>query len=183
MISRRALLGGAAGTAAIAQTKSSRPNLVFIIADDHAGYVWGADGNTKSQTPNLDRFASESVRFSQHYCNAPMCTPSRQSLFTGRLPHATGVTRLMTPLKDSERTLARQLNEAGYLTAVFGKMHFQRPAFPGQHGFDLPVTEQEVARLWSQQTAEPVSSDIQTTPPGRPLKDPARIWLNADHRP
>src|SRR4051794_38576926 len=98
MISRRALLAGATGSTAIAQTRSSRPNLVFILGDDHAGYVWGADGNTRSRTPNLGRFAAESVRFSRHYCNSPVCTPSRQSLFTGQLPHAAGVTVLATPL-------------------------------------------------------------------------------------
>src|SRR4051794_40714857 len=162
MISRRSVLGGMAVTA-YGQAKRPRTNLLFILADDHAGYVWGADGNGKAETPNLDSLASESVRFAQHYCNAPMCTPSRQSLFTGRLPHATGVTRLMTPLRDGEQTLARQLHQAGYLTAVFGKMHFQRPAFPGQHGFDRPVTEDEVARLWSQHKSGPGSPDVQTT--------------------
>jgi len=150
------------------------------MADDHAGYVMGCDGNHRAETPNLDRLAAESVRFSQHYCNSPMCTPSRQSLLTGQLPHATGVTRLMTPLKDGKPTIARQLKQAGYRTAVYGKMHFQKAAFPGQHGFDVPVTEDEIARLWRQQVRpEPVPADVPTTPPWRPLKDPARIWLNS----
>ena len=116
--------------AAFSQTRSSHPNFVFIIADDHAGYVWGADGNAKSQTPNLDRFASESVRFSQHYCNSPMCTPSRQSLFTGQLPHATGVTRLMTPLKDGMPTLARQLMQRATTRQFLGRCTFRSRPFP-----------------------------------------------------
>ena len=123
----------------------------------------GADGNAKAPTPNLDRLASESVRFSQHYCNSPVCTPSRQSLFTGQLPHATGVTVLRTPLKDGMPTLARQLDAAGYYTAVFGKMHFQKPPFPGRRGFNLPVTEYEIASRWAKQNWEPVAADIRTT--------------------
>jgi len=90
----------------------------------------------------------------------------------------------MTPLQDGKPTIARHLTQAGYSTAVYGKMHFQRPAFVGQHGFDLPVTEDEIARLWKQEVQPvPVPSDIPTTPPWRPLRDPSRIWLNADKLP
>jgi hypothetical protein len=80
----------------------------FILADDHAGYVLGADGNRLERTSHLDAFARESVRFSLHFCNSPVCTPSRQSLFTGQLPHSTGVTRLPTPLAEDKPTLAKQ---------------------------------------------------------------------------
>jgi len=62
-------------------------------------------------------------------------------------------------------------------------MHFQKPPFPGQHGFDLPVTEYDIASRWAKQKWEPVATDIRTTGPWRPLKDPARIWLNADALP
>jgi choline-sulfatase len=55
-----------------------RPNFLFLLADDHAGYVLGADGNRQAETPNLDRLASEGTRFARHYCNSPVCTPSRQ---------------------------------------------------------------------------------------------------------
>jgi choline-sulfatase len=184
VISRRSVVGGLAGAVSAKSQRPSRPNFLFLIADDHAAYVFGADGNRGAEMPNFDRLASESVCFSQHYCNSPMCTPSRQSLLTGQLPHASGVTRLMTPLKDGKPTIARQLKQAGYLTAVYGKMHFQKSAFAGQHGFDLPVTEDEIARLWKQEIhPAPVPRDIPTTPPWRPLKDPSRIWLNADKPP
>jgi len=184
MITRRSLLGGLEGAVSAKLRSTSRPNLVFVLADDHAGYAWGADGDRRARTPHLDHLAKQSVRFSKHFCNSPVCTPSRQSLLTGQLPHAAGVTRLMTPLRDGSPTIARQLNRAGYLTAVYGKMHFQKPAFPGQHGFDFPVTEDEIARLWKQRTVpRPVSPDIATTGPWRPFKDPARVWLNADKLP
>src|SRR5947209_10553233 len=133
MLSRRSFLAGSA-TSALAQG-SRKPNFLFIIADDHAGYVLGADGNTRASTPNLDRLASEGTRFARHYCNSPVCTPSRQSILTGQLPHAAGVTVLQTPLATSRPTIAKTLTASGFSTAVIGKMHFNRPGEPGLHGF------------------------------------------------
>lgn len=180
-ITRRQLLAGAAGQAV---RTARRPNLLFILADDHAGYVMGCDGNKLAHTPNLDRLASEGTRFAMHHCNSPVCTASRQSFFTGQMPHMAGVTRLPTPLAEDKPTLARQLKSAGYTTAVFGKMHFNRPAAPGLHGFDVPVTEQELTRSWNKEVKpRPAAEGIATKPPWHPFKDPARIWLNADKLP
>ena len=69
---------GAAASAGVARAAAKRANFLFILADDHAGYVMGCDGNTQAVTPNLDRLAREGVRFAAHYCNSPVCTPSRQ---------------------------------------------------------------------------------------------------------
>lgn len=184
MLSRRSLLATASG-AAFARPASDRPpNFLFLIADDHAAYVLGADGNRMARTPNLDRLAAEGTRFASHYCNAPVCTPSRQSFFTGQMPHMAGVTVLRTPLAEDKPTLAKQLRAAGYLTAVFGKMHFNRPSHPGQHGFESIMTERDVARIWGEEVKpKAVSSEIRTKPPWRPFRDPARIWLNAEKLP
>jgi choline-sulfatase len=180
-VTRRELLAGGAAQGLVA---GRRPNLLFILADDHAGYVLGCDGNRLARTPNLDRLASEGTRFAGHYCNSPVCTPSRQSFFTGQLPHMAGVTRLPTPLAEDKPTLARQLKKAGYATAVFGKMHFNVPAKPGLHGFDLACTENELTRAWNQNVnARPVPKDVATKPAWHPFQDPARIWLNADKLP
>src|SRR5690242_21788791 len=105
MITRRSILTGLAASAA-AQS-NSRPNFLFILADDHAGYVLGCDGNRAAFTPNLDRLAAQGTRFAAHHCNSPVCTPSRQSFFTGQLPHSAGVTLLGTPLAAGSPTLAR----------------------------------------------------------------------------
>lgn len=181
-ISRRIFLMSAAATASAAP--KPRPNFLFILADDHAGYVLGADGNPLARTPNLDRLASESTRFARHYCNSPVCTPSRQSFFTGMLPHAAGVTRLPTPLAADSPTLARQFHKAGYHTAVFGKMHFNRPAEPGLHGFDDLLTEGELQKAWMRDVRPATLPEgVRTKPPWRPFRDPARIWLNADTLP
>lgn len=182
MFTRRSFLGSAAAVAG-AQTRK-RPNFLFLIADDHAGYVMGADGNRQALTPNLDRLASEGTRFAAHHCNSPVCTPSRQSFLTGQMPSMVGVTRLATPLDPEKPTIAKQLKKAGYRTGVIGKMHFNRPASPGLHGFDYMMTERELADAWTAAVKpRPIPDEIRTKPVWRPFRDPARIWLNAEKLP
>ena len=184
MITRRNLLKASAAALPANAASGRKPNFLFLIADDHAGYVLGADGNKRAQTPNLDRLAGQGMRFARHHCNSPVCTPSRQSFFTGQLPHMSGVTVLKTPLDDSKPTLAKQLKSAGYHTAVFGKMHFNRPSKPGLHGFDTMMTEQDIQRAWGgQPPSKTPPPDLKTKPRWQPFKDPARIWLNAEKLP
>src|SRR4051812_39070588 len=180
MLSRRTLLQGVAGA-----LQTRKPNFLFILADDHAGYVLGADGNRQAETPNLDRLASQGTRFAQHYCNSPVCTPSRQSFLTGQLPHAAGVTVLKTPLAADKPTISGQLQRAGYKTAVFGKMHFNRPGQPGLHGFDVAMTEDEITKGWQKAGGNhPVETGVRTKRlPWRPFQTPASEWLNADNLP
>lgn len=184
--SRRTFLGAAAAAAAprVARSRDRKPNFLFILADDHAGYVLGADGNTRAITPNLDRLASEGTRFAANYCNSAVCTPSRQSILTGQLPHSAGVTVLSTPLDTSKPTLAKTLRGHGFSTAVIGKMHFNRPGEPGLHGFDVAITEDVVQKRWLSDVGPvPEFGDIRTKPQWRPFRDPARIWLNAEKLP
>ena len=182
MLSRRRALG--ALSAPLVQTQKRQPNFLFILADDHAGYVLGCDGNRQAETPNLDRLAREGVRFAAHYCNQPVCTPSRQSFLTGQMPSMAGVTVLKTPLDTGKPTLAKQFKKAGYHTAVFGKMHFNQPSKPGLHGFDTMMTEQDINREWNKRTlVKAVPVELKAKPPWQPFKDPSRIWLNADQRP
>ena len=162
-----------------------RLNLLFLMADDHAAYVHGADGDRQALTPNLDRLASESIRFARHHCNSPVCTPSRQSLITGLLPHAAGVTQLRTALSTDSITIPRLLKDSGYQTAVFGKMHFNRPASPGLHGFDECQTEDIIQRRWAKEVSDaPVPSGQPAKAlPWQPFRTPAREWLNASNLP
>lgn len=178
MLTRRSFLQAAA-----TRRKRRRPNFVFLHADDHAAYVMGCDGNPLAHTPNLDRLAAEGTRFARHYCNSPVCTPSRQSFLTGLLPHAAGVTRLSTPLAEDKQTLARQLKRAGYKTAVFGKMHFNRPAEPGLHGFDTLLTEAELQKAWTASVRPRAGMPGTKKLPWLPFKDPAHVWLNAGNLP
>lgn len=185
-LTRRHLLAvaAAAGVSRAARARDRQPNFLFLLADDHAGYVLGADGNRRALTPNLDRLASEGARFARHHCNSPVCTPSRQSILTGQLPHSAGVTVLPTPLDTTRPTIARNLAAHGFSTAVIGKMHFNRPGEPGLHGFQTAWTEDVVQKRWLD-TVGPTDSiaDIRTKPAWHPFQDPARIWLNAEKLP
>ncbi len=151
------------------------PNFLILIGDDHAGGTLGIDGDSRRATPRLDALARQGVRFDRAYCNAPVCTPSRQSFITGRMPHAVGVTRLLTSLPDDAVTLGDWLGELGYATAAFGKMHFNGK---GRHGF----AERLDSNDWS------AWLDRHPPPGGvhpmrwRPFQDPAAVWLNAGCR-
>lgn len=185
MLTRRSLGAGLAPAVLGGRRRRRRPNLLFLMADDHAAWVMGCDGNRQASTPNLDRLAREGIRFAAHYCNSPVCTPSRQCLLTAQMPHAAGVTVLQTALDPAKPTLAKQLKKAGYTTAAFGKMHFNRRGGPGLHGFDWLLADGEATRAWQQSVkAAPVDASIRVQKlPWRPFQTPAREWLNADKRP
>src|SRR5262249_60018378 len=91
-----ALMSVAVVPAAVRAEAPQRPNVLWICADDHAPYVCGAYGNKIVRTPNLDRLAAEGMRFDRAYCNAPVCTASRQSFLTGRYPRTLGAPLLQT---------------------------------------------------------------------------------------
>jgi arylsulfatase A-like enzyme len=154
---------------------ADRPNLLLVVADDHAAWTLGIDGDPRRATPNLDALARQGVLFKRAYCNSPLCTPSRQSLITGKLPHAIGVTQLPTRLSDQVLTLGEWLRDLDFRTAAIGKMHFNGPS---AHGFDLRIDTPE----WELHLrAHPPRGGDQRRA-WRPVVDPARIWLNADAR-
>ncbi len=178
------MMAGLAGAASLRGQSRRKTNLLFLIADDHAGYVLGADGNTLARTPNIDRLASQGTRFARNHCNSPVCTPSRQSFFTGQMPATAGVTVLATPLSEDKPTIAKQLRQAGYRTAVFGKMHFNSASHPGMHGFDSLVVDNDTPKAYEQQVKPaPPPAGLKVKPRWQPFKDPARIWLNAEKLP
>ncbi len=182
-ITRRAAMASIAA-APVARTQGRKPNFLFILADDHAGYVLGAAGNKLARTPNLDRLAREGTHFQSHFCNSPVCTPSRQSFFTGQMPAMAGVTVLQTPLSNEKPTLAKQFRHAGYQTAVMGKMHFNQPSRPGLHGFDHVMCEDAVQREWmKERPSRAVDAATRVKPQWRPFRDPASIWLNSEKLP
>jgi len=156
------------------------PNVLLLMGDDHADYVYGAYGNPKARTPNLDRLAQSGVRFARAFANCPMCTPSRQSLLTGRFPHSVGVTQLTTALSEEPVTLAELLKERGYATAAIGKMHFNSDL---KHGFDLLVDTREHREYLKEHPPRPVPEGLEVLPDWKPFKDPARIWLNGSYLP
>lgn len=160
MLDRRSFLA-AAGGALTAQPRVARPNIVFILADDLGWRDLACYGSEHHSTPNLDRLASEGARFTHAYAAAPVCSPTRASILTGRAPARLGITDwipgrpspergpLITPatarqLRLEETTLAEQLRQAGYRTANIGKWHLGGQGFlPGDQGFDLNIAGTE----------------------------------------
>jgi choline-sulfatase len=158
-----------------------RPNVLFVMGDDHAPYVMGAYGNRLARTPNLDRLAARGVRFTRAYPNSPVCTPSRQSLITGKLPHAVGVTVLRTPLGEDQLTIAEHLKTFGYRTGAVGKMHFNSNL---KHGFDYRVDQPEYRAWLKEQALRPLPAGVRVKQPQfKPFVDPARVWLNGEYLP
>ena len=122
----------------------SKPNIVFILADDLGYGDLGCFGNPDVQTPNLDALATQGVRLTQCYSGSPVCAPSRAALMTGRYPHRTGAIdtlegRGLDRLALREMTLADLLKRAGYATGLVGKWHLGAldPRYhPNARGFD-----------------------------------------------
>jgi arylsulfatase A-like enzyme len=135
----------------------SRPNIVFILADDLGYGEVGYNGQKIIRTPNVDRLAREGMILTRHYCGSPVCAPSRTVLMTGRNPgRATARDngdvgdREQFPLPTGIRTLPATLKSAGYATAAFGKWGmggFDSTGSPLKQGFDrfLGLTSQWVA--------------------------------------
>ncbi|MEX0936279.1 MAG: sulfatase-like hydrolase/transferase [Pirellulales bacterium] len=131
-----------------AQERSPRrPNILVVLCDDLGYGDLACYGNATIQTPHLDRLASQGVRFSQCYAAAPVCSPSRAGLLTGRIPNRVGVYDWIPAgsevhLPRDEISVAALLKQAGYATAHVGKWHlcgkFNREAHPqpADHGFD-----------------------------------------------
>lgn len=121
-ISRRALLASSASLAA-AQTAGARPNILLVLSDDHSVPHVGCYNNPDIQTPNLDRFAAEGMRFDRAYVACPQCVPSRASIMTGRSPVAIQMTRFSAPLAADVRTYPEALRAHGYYTGVGGRTY------------------------------------------------------------
>lgn len=135
------------------QDRASRPNIVVILIDDMGWGDLGCYGNPYHETPNIDRLAAEGMRFTDAYAAAPVCSPTRAAIMTGKYPARLGITdfipghwrpwaKLRVPpilnqLPLEEVTLAELVKPAGYVTGYFGKWHLGgRDFFPDRQGFD-----------------------------------------------
>lgn len=119
------------------------PNFVLILGDDLGYGDLGVYGHPVIRTPNLDRMACEGLKLANFYASAPLCTPSRAALLTGRYPIHSGLVRVLFPgeksgISDYEITLGTALQRLGYVTACIGKWHLGDlpPYRPNKHGFD-----------------------------------------------
>ena len=140
---------------------NEKPNIIMVFIDDMGWADLSCFGNTDAKTPNIDKLASEGIRFEQFYVNSPICSPSRVALSTGTYPQRWNITSYLefrernkergmaNWLDTSAPMLARNLHETGYTTGHFGKWHMggQRDVTDAPpitaYGFDESLTNFE----------------------------------------
>jgi arylsulfatase A-like enzyme len=139
----------------------TRANIVVVLIDDMGWADFSCFGNQDAETPNIDRLASEGLRFEQFYVNSPICSPSRVALSTGQYPQRWRITSFLNHRTANEQRgmaqwldpaapmLARILRDAGYATGHFGKWHMGGQRDVGdaplinEYGFDASLTNFE----------------------------------------
>jgi arylsulfatase A-like enzyme len=181
---------------------ADRPNIVFIMSDDHAAHAIGAYGSRINQTPNLDRLAREGAIMRNVFATNSICTPSRAAILTGQYSHLNGVP-VFNRFDSSRMTVARLLQQGGYYTGMIGKWHlgsdpvgFDRwEILPGQGAYVNPVLYTATGeKTYTGQYVTDVTTDLaidfmKNRPRGKPFflmlhnKAPHRPWEpNAAHR-
>ena len=123
------------------QLSSQAPNIVLLMGDDHGWHETGYSGHPHVLTPVLDEMAGSGLRLDRFYSAAPLCSPTRASVMTGRHPNRCGTFAPNWSIRPEEVTLAQILRRAGYACGHFGKWHLgpvkaESPTNPGAMGFD-----------------------------------------------
>lgn len=160
---------------------STLPNIVLFISDDHGWADSGAYGDAYIKTPNIDRLAEESMRFTHAFAASPLCSPSRCVIETGLMPHRNGAHKFGTPIRRDIRTMPEYMKELGYYTAEIGKFHHApKNRFPYDH---IDGDERHAARFIAEyRRKEPLFLVVCTHPPHTPwikntTYDPSKITL------
>jgi arylsulfatase A-like enzyme len=190
---RTALLLALAATAA-----AERPNILFIMTDDHAAHAMSCYGSKVNSTPQMDRLAKGGTRFTNAFVTNSICTPSRATLLTGKYSHANG-TPVFNTFDGSQQTVAKLLQGAGYHTGMIGKWHlgseptgFDRwVILPGQGVYNDPAFLTPAGRLTIKGYATDITTDLgvewlETRPKDKPFllflhhKAPHREWTPSE---
>jgi arylsulfatase A-like enzyme len=186
---------GAATLSHAQQSRTSKPNIVFIMSDDHAAHAISAYGSRINKTPNIDRLAKEGVRLANCFCTNSICTPSRAAILTGQYSHKNGVYTLNDKMDPERDNVAKRLREQGYQTAMIGKWHLQTDPsgfdywniLPGQGLYYDPVFIEKGERKKHQGYCTDLIGDLtlkwlEQRDPGKPFflmchhKAPHRPW-------
>jgi N-sulfoglucosamine sulfohydrolase len=164
---------------------ADKPNILFLLSDDHSYPFVGCYGDTNVRTPNLDRFAAEGMRFHRFFTAAPQCVPSRASYLTGRSPVAARITRFSSPLPREEITFPEVLRqEAGYFVGVCGR-GYHLDGSGGNAGPTRPLLEKHGLLTFEQrfdyvkqgsdaQAVEQMKEFLERKPADKPFC----LWLN-----
>jgi arylsulfatase A-like enzyme len=134
----RQLGAGMAGISALSllsacNQNTKRPNILFIMSDDHAKQAISCYGSDLIQTPQIDRLAKEGLQFNNSFVTNSICAPSRAVLLTGKYSHKNGLRDNRDTFDGSQQTFPKLLQQAGYLTAIVGKWHLKSTPT----GFDI----------------------------------------------
>lgn len=159
-----AITGSAASGAEPRAQARKPPNFVLLMSDDQGFGEVAHAGHSRLKTPALDQMARSGVRFERFYAAAPICSPTRASVMTGRHPNRAGVLAHNYALRPEEIALPALLRQAGYRTAHFGKWHLgpvkaASPVNPGAFGFDHYLSADRafnVDDVLSRDGAEPI---------------------------
>lgn len=163
LIGSRALIWMIAIAMAPWAVADDRPNILFIMSDDHTSQAVGAYGSRLAYldpTPNLDRLAKEGMLFENAFCTNSICTPSRACIMTGQYNHTNGVFDLNGRIEPKNQHLAKEMKKAGYQTAMIGKWHLKaEPAafdyycvLPGQGKYFDPEFRIQGDKPWPKNT-------------------------------
>ena len=138
---------------------AKRPNIIFIMSDDHTSQAIGAYGSRLAKlnpTPTIDRLAEEGMLFENAFCSNAICAPSRATILTGQYAHTCGVHDLRGSIEPGRQYLAKEMKKAGYQTAMIGKWHLKKePAdfdyycvLPGQGKYHDPEFRIRGQKKW-----------------------------------
>lgn len=132
------------------EPQAERPNILFIMSDDHTSQAWGVYGGALAEvakTPNIRRLAEEGMVLDNVFCTNSICTPSRATILTGQYSHRNGVYTLSEALEPDSMNIAKALQAGGYETAIVGKWHLKKQptgfdyfrVLPGQGRYHDPI--------------------------------------------
>ena len=151
MTGSAAALSILSGGISLGQTANKRrPNIIFIMSDDHASHAMSCYGSKINKTPNLDRIANEGMRFTNSFCTNSICAPCRAVILTGKYSHLNGVIDNSKKFDGGQQTFPKLLQKVGYKTAMIGKWHLKTDPtgfdywniLPGQGAYYNPAMKE-----------------------------------------
>jgi len=199
----RAWLVAARPLTATGNAGVKKPNIILCMADDQGWGDMAYNGHPVLKTPHFDAMAAAALRFDRFYAAAPVCSPTRGSVMTGRHPNRFGCFKWGHPLRPQEITVAEALKTAGYVTGHFGKWHLGSvvegsPVNPGASGFDEwlsapnffdndPILSREGTAVPTKGESSMVTADAAIEFIRKHAKSPqpffAVVWFGSPHGP